>query len=576
MLHYSYKYVISSIFTYSCVPVLVAKITNCDEGHLCSSNRECCSQGCCPTQPRVATDHVLNLFFINHWYFWCVVVAILLSILCAYSLWKKRRQFCGWRSSDHHTQSEGDSAGSCYAPPQYSRCSSFHHPPPPYTEVTSKPDLYPLVFTCNSENGKNGTSYLMVQYFRNYIVRPVGSISATSTIDSLSSSFICNANEANTLVPPPYSRATSPETAINSHFQQHFMIPRSASQTALSSDNSHLNKIISNLINTENTVNNINNGNNTKCETKITNNITQTGINNEDQSLVLRENSLEEINSQQFCNILMSNPCYSDIFAANNFKQTKGAVMKNNFTNEHPSNNMNFSGRKNNSTSQFLNSNNPIYNSCGSVGGISITVPVTRENSNDYRNSDVFRRSLETCCQILQQQHFPPQNFTNDANLSLLNDDGRKNGLPSNYLSSTTCSVVSSLANIDTPSSPPQAISPTGDEVRDVLESIRQLEIDDISINDLKIEPKNSIKKRPSALSSRTKISRQNKSVYIPIWNPNMRSIKSPVNGNNFFRGRRHWISKSAPTTPGTSLPQELIDNLDQSPLLQQHEEENE
>lgn len=98
--------------------------------------------------------------------------------------------------------------------------------------MTSKPDLYPLVFTCNGTNdsgvngpggglnhhnnnnnggfGKNGTGYLMVHYFRNYIVRPVGSLSATSTVDSLSSSFICTVNEANTIVPPPYSRAASP------------------------------------------------------------------------------------------------------------------------------------------------------------------------------------------------------------------------------------------------------------------------------------------------------------------------------------------------------------------------------
>lgn len=39
-------------------------------------------------------------------------------------------------------------------------------------QVTSKPDLYPLVISYGSENGKIGDNYLMVQYFRNYIVRP--------------------------------------------------------------------------------------------------------------------------------------------------------------------------------------------------------------------------------------------------------------------------------------------------------------------------------------------------------------------------------------------------------------------
>lgn len=63
-----------------------------------------------------------------------LVIAVIMAVLCACSLWRKRRQLCGWGSPHPHSQS-GDSAGSCYAPPQYSRCSSFLHAPPPYTEV---------------------------------------------------------------------------------------------------------------------------------------------------------------------------------------------------------------------------------------------------------------------------------------------------------------------------------------------------------------------------------------------------------------------------------------------------------
>lgn len=66
--------------------------------------------------------------------FRCTLFAIIIAILCACSLWRKRRQICGWGSPRPHSQS-GDSAGSCYAPPQYSRCTSFHHAPPPYAEV---------------------------------------------------------------------------------------------------------------------------------------------------------------------------------------------------------------------------------------------------------------------------------------------------------------------------------------------------------------------------------------------------------------------------------------------------------
>jgi len=51
-------------------------------------------------------------------------------------------------------------------------------------QVTSKPDLYPLVISYG-DSGKGGTggNYLMVQYFRNYIVRPVGKHKTTVTLE---------------------------------------------------------------------------------------------------------------------------------------------------------------------------------------------------------------------------------------------------------------------------------------------------------------------------------------------------------------------------------------------------------
>uniref|UniRef100_A0A182N184 WW domain binding protein VOPP1 n=1 Tax=Anopheles dirus TaxID=7168 RepID=A0A182N184_9DIPT len=217
-------------------PVSGSSLALCEGGQTCLPPKECCAQGCCylyappgaPRVPMASNDHVLSLLFVNHWYFWCFVLAIVLALLCTCSLWKRRRQLCGWDTSARHSQSEGDSAGSCYAPPQYSRCNSFHiHAPPPYTEVASKPDLYPLVFSYTDPGKGSGANYLMVQYFRNYIVQPVGSISGTSTVDSLSSSFICNANEANTLVPPPYSRAASPDLTVSF---RNYLMPRSASQ----------------------------------------------------------------------------------------------------------------------------------------------------------------------------------------------------------------------------------------------------------------------------------------------------------------------------------------------------------
>ncbi|XP_053625725.1 uncharacterized protein LOC128683793 isoform X2 [Plodia interpunctella] len=82
--------------------------------------------------------------------------------------------------------------------------------PPGASTVTSKPNLYPLVITCGAEGDGKAGNYLMVQYFRNYVIHAPGSLSAASTAESLNSSYLCNAaNDANTIVPPPYSCASN-------------------------------------------------------------------------------------------------------------------------------------------------------------------------------------------------------------------------------------------------------------------------------------------------------------------------------------------------------------------------------
>ena len=70
-------------------------------------------------------------------YFWVAVMATVAGILCACSLWRRHSHgsLCCRDSSRDERASEPDSNGSCYAPPQYSRCNSFHQPPPPYSEV---------------------------------------------------------------------------------------------------------------------------------------------------------------------------------------------------------------------------------------------------------------------------------------------------------------------------------------------------------------------------------------------------------------------------------------------------------
>ncbi|XP_050304306.1 uncharacterized protein LOC126741885 isoform X2 [Anthonomus grandis grandis] len=233
----------------------------CNGGHYsCSPPKECCNQGCCfllaPSYSRPPSVQTGNMFanplFLGHWYFWLAVTATIAGILCACSLWRKHSQgglCCRTGSRQNRACSEPDSIGSCYAPPQYTSCNNFQAPPPPYSEVTSKPDMYPLVISYNHtepaiKTNNTSSGYLM-QYFRNFI-RPVGSISATSTNDSISSSFLCNAvNDSNNLVPPTYSNVASLEELVleppphTSPSSSERRLPRSASSVSSATTEYH-------------------------------------------------------------------------------------------------------------------------------------------------------------------------------------------------------------------------------------------------------------------------------------------------------------------------------------------------
>ncbi|KAH8356897.1 hypothetical protein KR200_010642, partial [Drosophila serrata] len=587
----------------------------------------CCTQGCCPPYqggPRPLqppSEHVLNLFFISHWFFWCVVVAIILAILCAYSLWKKRRTLCGWGFNEHHTQSEGDSAGSCYAPPQYSRCNSFHHPPPPYTEVTSKPDLYPLVFTCNSDtgngkgNGNGSSSYLMVQYFRNYIVRPAvgGSLSAASTVDSLSSSFICNANEANTLVPPPYSRAASPELGLHhyvahahahgghgagaSHLRSieqtaaaqqvqtapvhHYGLPRSASQ--LVEPDSYQPRIMPVQAQHYATVAlGSAPGGGALYSTRL--------HASHEEGMSVGVGYLQSQSDQHFRYMANSSSSLSDIFVNNScvagiLPESAGAGIGGGAGGVSQS-------AESGAATQAASLSSLAMGGMG-AGGTGASggsgTPVIYSNGCIQPNP---LHSLENCCQPSAQ-----------------------------------ASGVSSLANIGTPGSPPQATSPTG-EVREILDQIRQLQAG-VSYEQLLLggtgakprlqhtlsTPSNSQQVLQPILTTSVSISgggsggtglssgrskkffgsgsksQPNKALYIPMAAIGSGSgsggaqrcvLKSPVSsvvsGASFFvnRGRvarKGWITRSAPTTPGSALPPNRLG--DDSPLLlNEHDED--
>ncbi|KAH0955246.1 hypothetical protein HN011_012450 [Eciton burchellii] len=182
----------------------------CDGGHVCSPPKDCCAFGCCygvfaPVHPRVSD--MFNFLIWTYWYLWVgILAALAIAASCGFWLWKRRRSTL----SEDYVSSERTSTGPWYPPPRYSRCSSFVQAlPPPYNEVTAKPDLYPLVIGYDESLGK-GTSGFVMRYFR--------SLSHASTLDSLSSSFMCNVvNEANTVVPPPYSCDSADElSAVDS------------------------------------------------------------------------------------------------------------------------------------------------------------------------------------------------------------------------------------------------------------------------------------------------------------------------------------------------------------------------
>lgn len=119
----------------------------CSNGIYCSSNQYCCSNTCC-TRP-------YNSFW-NLWYFWFVMFIIMMSCcgMCSYA---KRRQYYGQQhnqiiipagrgrmtnitATSYPVGVTAPPAGQMHQqplPPQ------AYQSPPPYSEVTSKPDLYP-------------------------------------------------------------------------------------------------------------------------------------------------------------------------------------------------------------------------------------------------------------------------------------------------------------------------------------------------------------------------------------------------------------------------------------------------
>lgn len=418
--------------------------------------------------------------------------------------------------------------------------------------MTSKPDLYPLVFTCNADSGKTGASYLMVQYFRNYIVRPSGSLSATSTIDSLSSSYICTANEANILVPPPYSRAASPDLPVATNAND-YTITRSASQQGCSFGHYSYRPVPALFATADDTSNFVSDRTSGSMRTS------------------------ESVNFQRFHaghNAHDSSPNMNLSHSDQQFRYNANSCS-------------NLSGNANGTVIGLANANSlnldsgtakghqqPMYDS-GSIGEMAMPTS-SREGG---RELNLPRRSLEARCQMLPHtQQFSEESPVNNVDVLKKYESMRS------YLNSMTGSAVSSLNNMDFTTSPPQATSPTG-EVKELLEQIRQLQkdssVDGLSeaagrsqdlpqISEGECSEVRMPSKRPSTLQQRKTNARTR---YFPM--SATRSICSPIGGNSwlgFGRGHKRWISRSAPSTPDTGLTPGFLQ--DRSPLLNEHDED--
>lgn len=514
-----------------------------------------------------------------------------------------------------------------------------------------------MVFSYTNDSSKNGGSnsaanYLMVQYFRNYIVRPIGSLSATSTIDSLSSSFICTANEANTMVPPPYSSAASPDDLSIS--LQNYAIPRSASQQGYNMNNINSN---ANNNNNNNNSNNFNISIDNQVESQILNgsaahvtnrpmsvpNTTLSSdyhfrasesanfahlfhtndhidMDNRNFRIPTSSNSNSTMTTTHTCSSRNHNISMSDDDDEEIFHQASEGASIGNIGND--------SGG--NQASSIYHSNDTML----SLSAAMIDKIAYSKQTNDHTKLDMIQKQLEKCCELIQQQQQQIQQTRSHFNITTSFDSASESPISCEiakkmsesaimglgYMNSNTGSTVSSLANLNSPSSPPQATSPT-QEVKDLLEQIRQLKDKTFSDEELNIHldekennnkiehvprpgpsteistssntvikptvvPTTSMIKRPTTLSNKRRFfNMKNRSVYIPIScnplsSPNGLNVKlrSPISGTasvflNKSRGSklRNGYSKSAPTTPGT-----FPENCDNSPLLDEHDEDAE
>lgn len=359
----------------------------------------------------------------------------------------------------------------------------------------------------------------MVQYFRNYIVRPVGTLSATSTIDSLSSSFICNVNEANTLIPPPYSRTGSPNIPMN--IQEYTSsIPCSASQVCsveqgqnqrsipvvMANSNSH-----SEQITLYRHYHDFTNETTAVCSGDVNSFVQFRRTPNSVSFQELHNNGTNDINipgPQNTGNIIRTNLNFSikanssgDTFSKNNSDLSPCDRYAESLNKQHTLDmtiaQESLKHSSTNAKSQPITQHNIIsYSNCfdsyDSINdetndcGLNISLPSqtmavstpTEAAIRDFNDFNGLRKNRHDKFSVINEEN--PLNVSRSlpfseespVNAELLK---KYSMTMRGYTDSMSGSVVSSLVNFDSPTSPPQATSPTG-EIRELLQQIRQLQ----------------------------------------------------------------------------------------------------
>ncbi|KAK6631144.1 hypothetical protein RUM43_014240 [Polyplax serrata] len=408
--------------------------------------------------------YVRAIFFICFFGDRILLVLLLLIFLCGCGLWKKRQLLSSrlYRrtSRNDEERSEFDSTGSCYPPPQYSRCSSFHYAPPPYTEVTAKPDLYPLVISYKSDNAKFGDNCVMVQYFRNYVVHPT--LGATgNAIESLGSSFFTqSAQESDSNFPPSYEESRIGER----HLTELEPVDSGSSQRGQT--------VLQRQI--------FRNGDNRQ----LNNELPQIVIGNIQQAI---QKASAAVNETQ---IVKSN--LPDTFKSSKGFQNPMTALRGNSAPKERKKSKEMDRPRHLSLSTFKRINKSILLSSSSDSIIS----GDRSHSAHQYTSDVILAQPQSYCEsnsdlhydstdvLNNSSHFRVDSYSSEDNLSqprgslqdFVSSDGLSHSQFSNLEANnfSTSSEVSSLQGCGSPDSPPRAISPTG-EFRNLLQKIQQL-----------------------------------------------------------------------------------------------------